>query len=236
MTKVQKHSRIIVKNTITPGAVGTVAPSDDHTILPAWSTTDMYKGEFFINLQDERLWIRTNFGVREIPMLSLSALTLSRLSDMSDVYLSSLTTNEVLKYSGGTWLNAPDDSVTEVIWDKYDQTLTLQTQSGDRFIEIEGRPIDLITGNTLLDKGYYTVICYSGITITLPTASGYTDDTYYGTIFKIKIISDGECYIDCEGVSDLIFDDAYTSPPYTHTTKGKTITLQSDGRYTWYII
>lgn len=232
MAKVEKFSRIIIKSTDQNGLSGTTAPSSDHTILPPWRSTDLYPGEFFINLVDEKLWIRTNYSIKEI------GFNTNSLSSLSDVYVTSLTENQILKYSGGTWINSPDDTVTEMIWDKYDQKLTLETNSGSRILEIEGRPIDLLTGNTLLDKGFYTVLCNSGITLTLPPASGYTDDSYYGTIFKIKLIQSGITSIICD-ISNYIFDDiifTYTSSPYELSTLGKTITLQSDGVSVWYII
>jgi len=60
MSKVEKFARIIVKRTIIPGLSASTAPSADHTLLPAWSTSDIYVGEFFLNEPDQKLWIRVN--------------------------------------------------------------------------------------------------------------------------------------------------------------------------------
>jgi len=65
MAKVEKFARIIIKRTNTTGLSGTTAPTgpngiEDHTILPAWSPTDIYIGEFFLNEVDEKLWLRVN--------------------------------------------------------------------------------------------------------------------------------------------------------------------------------
>jgi len=66
--KSNRYTRLVLKRTEISGLSATTAATADHTLLPAWSTTDIYPGEFFINLEDERIWIRTNHGIREIPM------------------------------------------------------------------------------------------------------------------------------------------------------------------------
>ena len=59
-----QDSRIkIIRSTVT-GTVPTVAPSTDHTQpSPAWSATDIYKGELFINQADNVVWSRGDDGV-----------------------------------------------------------------------------------------------------------------------------------------------------------------------------
>ncbi len=66
MSKNERYARVIVKRTNIPNLSATTAPSDDHTLLPAWNPTDIYKGEFFMNLPDEKLWIRTENDIREV--------------------------------------------------------------------------------------------------------------------------------------------------------------------------
>jgi hypothetical protein len=66
MSKSERFARILVKRTSLPNLSATTAPSNDHTLLPTWETTDIYKGEFYINLLDEKLWIRTDHGIRKI--------------------------------------------------------------------------------------------------------------------------------------------------------------------------
>lgn len=419
MSKSERYARVILKRTNQPGLSGTTAPvTNDHTIQPAWKTTDLYEGELYLNLSDERLYIRTTSGIREIPLSqftgdplniyhaakdgegliynsathtwtnqpalgiihSLSGLTddvqigpppivkqflkfngskwvnsyitlnydindvtittplagqiltyngsrwingvpaiemystisgstdvqlstplvgqylkyngtkwinatlptLSALTLLSDVLLTSPSAGQYLKFSGGTWINSTfptiptlsaltlsgltgvlinspvndqvlkyntgsgkwtnsfDRTITGLTWDKYDQKLIIDYQDGYVPITIEGKPIDYITGTTKLIKGLNsTALCYSGVTIILPTASGYSngDDTYYGTIFKIKLIQTGSITVQCEGISDYIFDDVgVESQSIILSTLGKTITLQSDGLDTWYFI
>ena len=59
-----QDSRIKVKRSTVSGTVPTVAPSTDHTQpTPAWSATDIYKGELFINQADNVVWSRGDDGV-----------------------------------------------------------------------------------------------------------------------------------------------------------------------------
>ena len=59
-----QDSRIKVKRSTVSATVPTVAPSTDHTQpSPAWSATDIYKGELFINQADNAVWSRGDDGV-----------------------------------------------------------------------------------------------------------------------------------------------------------------------------
>jgi len=65
MSKVEKFSRIIIKRSSLSGVTATIPLTgpggiEDHTLLPAWNNSDIYAGEFFLNGQDEKLWIRVN--------------------------------------------------------------------------------------------------------------------------------------------------------------------------------
>jgi hypothetical protein len=59
-----QDSRIKIKRSTVSATVPTVAPSTDHTQpSPAWSATDIYKGELFINQADNAVWSRGDDGV-----------------------------------------------------------------------------------------------------------------------------------------------------------------------------
>ena len=59
-----QDSRIKIKRSTVSATVPTVAPSTDHTQpSPAWSATDIYKGELFINQADNVVWSRGDDGV-----------------------------------------------------------------------------------------------------------------------------------------------------------------------------
>lgn len=101
MSKETKYSRILLKRTNVPGLSATTAPHDDHTQLPAWKTSDVYVGEFFLNIEDEKLWIRTTNSIKEIPLFDGS----SSLNSFPDVTITNPTDGQVLTFSGGTWIN-----------------------------------------------------------------------------------------------------------------------------------
>ena len=54
MLKTQ-YSRVINKRTSIAGEVPTIGPSEDHTD-GSWSDTDIYPGEFYINMEDQKVW------------------------------------------------------------------------------------------------------------------------------------------------------------------------------------
>jgi hypothetical protein len=79
-----QDSRIKIKRSTVSGTVPTVAPSDDHTQpTPAWTATDIYKGELFINQADNVVWSRGDDGVfciggsAELTIASADVLTLN---------------------------------------------------------------------------------------------------------------------------------------------------------------
>lgn len=62
-----QNSRILTKRSTTGGVVPTIPASDDHTD-GSWLTTDIYKGELFINLVDNKTFTRTDSGIVQILM------------------------------------------------------------------------------------------------------------------------------------------------------------------------
>lgn len=62
-----QNSRILTKRSTTGGVVPTIPASDDHTD-GSWLTTDIYKGELFINIVDNKTFTRTDSGIVQILM------------------------------------------------------------------------------------------------------------------------------------------------------------------------
>lgn len=60
-----QNSKILIKRSSTTGVVPTIPVSTDHTD-GTWLDTDIYEGEMFINLADERIWFRSTSGIHEI--------------------------------------------------------------------------------------------------------------------------------------------------------------------------
>ena len=65
MSKIEQFSRIINHSITTSGKGFTVPTSNDHTD-ETWLATDLYVGEFGINLTDDKVYVRTNNGILEL--------------------------------------------------------------------------------------------------------------------------------------------------------------------------
>ena len=89
-----QDSRIRIKRSTVTTQVPTVAPSLDHTD-GTWSANDIYVGELYANVADDRLFLRTNNGIREVSMYTptVNAMT---------VYHAKLTLNAAQIISGNT--------------------------------------------------------------------------------------------------------------------------------------
>ena len=62
MAKIEQYSRIINHAISTSGAVFTVPTSNDHTD-ETWLATDLYVGEFGVNVTDDKVYVRTSNGI-----------------------------------------------------------------------------------------------------------------------------------------------------------------------------
>jgi len=62
-----QDSRIRLKRSSVTGAEPTAAPSTDHTD-GTWSVNDVYIGELYLNDADQRLFVRTTGGIKEVSM------------------------------------------------------------------------------------------------------------------------------------------------------------------------
>ena len=60
-----EYWRIISKYSTISGATPSIPPSQDHTD-GTWSPTDLYVGEFFVNVADDIVWVRTINGILPI--------------------------------------------------------------------------------------------------------------------------------------------------------------------------
>lgn len=62
-----QDSRIRLKRSSTTTTEPTAAPSADHTD-GTWVATDLYVGEAFVNVADDTMYIRTDNGIRQLPV------------------------------------------------------------------------------------------------------------------------------------------------------------------------
>lgn len=102
MSKEVKYSRLILKRSDVTTLSATTAPNTDHTSSsPSWESTDVYVGEMFLNTNDQKLWVRTDSSIKEIPLLDNE----SALNSFPDVTISNPLDGQVLTFSGGSWEN-----------------------------------------------------------------------------------------------------------------------------------
>ena len=66
--------RFLVKKTYIPNVVPTISPYQYHT-SNKWSDSDIYEGELFINMHDNRFWFRSSKNqIIELPVLDVDTL------------------------------------------------------------------------------------------------------------------------------------------------------------------
>ena len=72
MAKTIQDAKMQIKYSTITGVVPTIPGNDDHTTTGAgaWLSTDVYIGEFFLNVFDNILWTRTNSGIIKIPIIN----------------------------------------------------------------------------------------------------------------------------------------------------------------------
>ncbi len=97
MSKVEKFARIVIKRSDSTGVEPTlpltgVTSEDDHTLSPAWRTTDLYIGEYFLNQVDERLWIRSGEdNIKEVLFVNNNGDSLSYDAATETLYATNLS-------------------------------------------------------------------------------------------------------------------------------------------------
>lgn len=76
MPKIEQYSRIINHAISTSGQTFTVPSSNDHTD-ETWLATDLYIGEFGVNVTDDKVYVRTNNGILQLSTGTASGATTS---------------------------------------------------------------------------------------------------------------------------------------------------------------
>jgi len=100
--KIEQFSRIINHRITGSGVNFTVPTSNDHTD-ETWSSTDLYIGEFGVNLTDDTVFVRTNNGIIELATYTASS-TASNVwfLDGNEVKIStSITPDAIVRNSNG---------------------------------------------------------------------------------------------------------------------------------------
>lgn len=122
-----QDSRILLKRSTTAAQSPTAAPSNDFTD-GTWTSTDIYAGEAFVNLVDEKFYLRFNNNIRQIAVASgpvTNRLTYWNASGHLENIAAPID-DKVLKYtnaSGYHWAEGGGAAV----WGLITGTLTDQT-------------------------------------------------------------------------------------------------------------
>lgn len=94
--KIEQFSRIINHRITGAGQTFTIPTSNDHTD-DTWSATDLYIGEFGVNLTDDKVFVRTNNGIVELATNTASTTASSVwFLDGSEVKLSTAITADAI--------------------------------------------------------------------------------------------------------------------------------------------
>jgi len=198
--------RIIMKYSTIAGATPTIPESDDHTD-GTWLPTDLYIGEFFVNTQDNLVWIRTEAGITPV---GSTAGTASFIGDYVHI-------------SGGTYsgqIYAPTVSTTDLVSVSIDTTqITADYFYGGTFSGDGSLLTGIIaswTGGTVSNPVYFTgEFVASGDTYLdgdIKTNNSLFNFTA-GLTVSGNITSNGVFYGDGSGLTNLptgTYSDIYT--------------------------
>jgi hypothetical protein len=90
MAKIEQFSRIINHAVSTSGKVFTVPTSNDHTD-ETWLSTDLYVGEFGVNVTDDKVYVRTSNGIVQLSTGTTASATGSNIFiyDSTDILIGS---------------------------------------------------------------------------------------------------------------------------------------------------
>lgn len=172
-----QDSRILLKRSTTAAQAPTAAPSNDFTD-GTWVSTDIYAGEAFANLVDEKLYLRFNNNIRQIAVASgpvTNRLTYWNASGQLDNIAAPID-DKVLKYTNASGYHWADGGGGAAVWGAITGVLANQT--------------DLITyvDNNLYKKGGNTF----GANVELGTNDAYSLAFRTNNTARITILSTGE--------------------------------------------
>lgn len=163
-----QDSRIRLKRSSVTGAEPTAAPSTDHTD-GTWSVNDVYIGELYLNDADQRLFVRTTGGIKEIStggelqrsqvtlttaqVLALNSTPITIVGAISGKEIQIVSASAHLKYNTTTYatnvnlvLKSSSAGATEY-QGKYDISNTSDVIGA---FELTGLQANIVTGDALV--------------------------------------------------------------------------------------
>lgn len=221
-----QDSRILLKRSTTAAQSPTAAPSNDFTD-GTWTSTDIYAGEAFVNLVDEKFYLRFNNNIRQIAVASgpvTNRLTYWNASGHLENIAAPID-DKVLKYtnaSGYHWAEGGGAAV----WGLITGTLSNQT--------------DLITyvDNNLYKKGGNTF----GANVSIGLNDAYALNIRTNGTDRITINSTGQTGIQVAPTTDarLTIGAGTTTTASLRLSSGSLLTtpvsgvIENDGTNLYY--
>lgn len=222
----QKYNRrFLIKrtdiSTIVPTIPSGVTDVNDHT-AGGWLDTDIYVGEMFINVQDNRIWYRGNSGIIELNTASGGSSLFTDLLDTPASY--SGQSHKILSVNGSeTGLEFIDSTIINNITDLNDTPSTISNDKilvGSASTYIEKDYIDSF--DKLSDSFQYNG---NGNKILIVNGSengitGITGNLYYVDLLTNQTISGTKSFTDLrtsnftlntKNITDVTIDSGLTS-------------------------
>lgn len=225
--KKTQFSKMINKRSSISGVIPTMGPTADHTD-GSWNKTDIYPGEFFYNLADDRLWVGGINGIVEIQLSEIFELTYAEAQSLKDINGSPAGSGLII---GAIYL----------ITDKGDSGLILKAIDVDKFSfyadELIGSPVgqraciydfdnDLLSYPAGANYKIYTALLTQTGTSD-PVASVLEDDILGGIWTRVPTVLGPLGQFDYKFTPTVAFDADKTFCPAV----GDAITGASFGTY-----
>lgn len=163
-----QDSRILTKRSTITTQVPTVAPSTNH-LDGSWGELDIYKGELFLNIADDKAWFRSDNGIIELQTIKRhqSGNTIYAIATGTDTYTATISP-AISGYSTGMSFNI----------------LFANANTGASTLNLNG------LGAVALKKSASVALASGDI-----VAGAFFQVVYDGTNFQITTIATGAAFV-----------------------------------------
>lgn len=184
--------------------------------------------DFDLLVYKDKKWI--NFNLKDISTKDLS------LNDIKNIDISEPIDNQSLIFEDGKWKNKKvDNYIEDVILDKEEYKLMIDTNEGSYELSLNGRPISIINDDIALDETFSTIIVdasVNDINIHLPQSKHS-----YGLVFTFKFINLLKHTIKILPTPDeFIFINSPLTECVIRDKTSQNLKIQCDGDSIWYSI
>lgn len=94
--------RIQIKKSAIAGKTPTIPTTEPSEIedFNNLTDTDLLMGEFYLNIKDDKLWVRSENGIIELTSNSNTSI-----NDLTNVNITAVKSDDILSYDGTNWVN-----------------------------------------------------------------------------------------------------------------------------------